>query len=117
MIKGGIFLGGLVSGTYLGVYLREYGYSTALTRAYYAYQNEDYGKKKIKHKASLEEVFEYYNKGLLEGEQLDKFINMVNAKQYDKVDEIVVSNLEDVLKSDPAIADIRRKQINRLYEK
>ena len=117
MLKGATFAIGITSGVYLGIYLRENGYSAGLTRAYYAYNNIDYGRKVApKHKASLDEVYDLYNKGLLEGEQLDKFVKILNSKSYEKVDEVVISNIEDVFK-DPVMAQLKTKYNNSLYEK
>ena len=65
MLKAGTFIIGLTSGLYLGVYLREHGYSSGLTRAYYAYRNEDYNKKGPKNKATVDDkisVLIYDNK-------------------------------------------------------
>ncbi len=116
MLKAGTFIIGLTSGLYLGVYLREQGYSSGLTRAYYAYRNEDYNKKGPKNKATVDDLFEYYRNGLLEGEQLEKFKEILDKKNYSTVDQAVISDIDKIFQ-DPALAEIKKKYNNRLYDK
>jgi hypothetical protein len=115
MIKAGTFVVGLTSGIFLGIYLREQGYSAGLTRAYYAYKNDNYFNKTIKNKANVDDLFEYYRNGLLEGEQLEKFKQMMNKKNYDNADDAIINSVDKLL-MDPKFDEIKRKSINRLYE-
>jgi hypothetical protein len=119
MLKAGTFLLGITSGVYLGIYLREQGYSAGLTRAYYAYKNEELTRgsnKKLPNKATIDDLYDYFNAGMLRGEQLEKFKEMVKSKQYDKIDDVVINDIEKIF-NDPALQDIKRKYNSRLYDK
>jgi len=119
MLKAGTFLLGLTSGVYLGVYLREQGYSAGFTRAYYAYKNEELSRghyRKMTNKATIDDLYDYFNAGMLKGEQLEKFKEIVKSKQYDKIDDIVINDIEQIF-NDPALQDVKRKYNSRLYDK
>ena len=115
MIKAGTFVVGLTSGIFLGIYLREQGYSAGLTRAYYAYKDDKYFNKTTNKKANVDDLYEYYRNGLLEGEQLEKFKQMMIKKNYDNADDAIINSVDKLL-MDPKFDEIKRKSINRLYE-
>lgn len=89
MIKGSVFLAGIASGTVLGVNLREQGWAAGLTRAYYAFKNEDIKKKiEAREKVNIDELYKLYYEGKLDGEDLNKFRKVVYSKKYDNLDEL-----------------------------
>ena len=111
MLKSAVFISGLASGTYLGVYLRENGYGLALTRAYHAYKNDDTidtGRKPKQ--GTIDDMFKLYYAGLLTGSRLEAFEEMIKSKQYNKIEEVVRNDDNAVLK-DREFDDFRRDQI------
>lgn len=87
MIKASVFTLGIVSGLYLGVHLREQGYTSGITKAYYTFKNErsDHMKQHFEKKPNVDDVFEYYQKGLIDIENTE---NVLDQNDFDKLDEI-----------------------------
>jgi len=110
MLKFGTFFLGISSGIYLGIHLREQGFSAGLTRSYYAFHNLEYGKlKKKKEKTTIDELYQYYRAGLLEGEDLKKFEEMMRTKRYNKIDEIVLNDVDKLFEKDIEFKEIKNK--------
>lgn len=112
MLKIGTFALGLTTGVFLGIHLREQGFSSGFTRAFYAFQNPNYGEKnRIKRKVTFDDAFDYYRAGLLQGEDLDKFKEIIKTKRYDKIDELVLNDVDKVFEKDEYFREIKNKYI------
>ncbi len=110
MLKATIFTLGLTSGIFVGIYLREKGVTSGLTRSYHAYHNLDYGKKKpIKEKRTIDDLFDFYRAGLLEGEDLEKFEEIIRSKRYDKIDELVLNDVDKLFEKDLDLKMIKER--------
>jgi hypothetical protein len=119
MLKAGTLFLGLTTGVYIGVYLREQGYTSGLTRAYYAYKNVEHPgmkKNKNKNKNTIDDVYELYKQGKLDDEDLEKFKTMIYKKRYDKLDEMGIESLEKVIGEENA-REVKRVSNSNIYEK
>ncbi len=117
MLKGGVFLLGLSSGLYYGVHLREKGYTTGLTKAFYTLKNHGVTQKPIlDHELTYDKLFEMYNHNMLNQESRKKFEEFLKSRNYSKIDEIVLSQLDNIV-NDPEIKSSFQKLNNKLYDK
>jgi hypothetical protein len=117
MIKAGLFSFGLGSGVYLGISLREKGFTAGLMRAYQAYKDDPLARDKLRpEKLSFDQIYEYYRAGLLDEENMLKFKSMLLSKRYDKIDEIAVNELNSIL-DESQIDELRRLINTNIYKK
>jgi hypothetical protein len=117
MIKGGLFSFGLVSGVYLGIHLREKGFTASMMRAYNAYKYDPLERDKLRpEKLSFEQIYEYYRAGLLDEENMLKFKSILLSKRFDKVDEIAVNEINSVL-DESQIEILKRSIKTNIYKK
>ena len=117
MLKGGIFSLGLASGVYLGIYLRDSGFTAAIIRAYQAFNYDALSKQSMNSKKlSFEEIYEYYQAGLLDEKNMNNFKQMLSDKRFDKIDEISVNELSSIL-DQADIDELRRKINSNIYKK
>jgi hypothetical protein len=121
MIKGGIFSLGLLSGVFFGIYLREKGYTSGFTRAYYAYKNEDYLNKNTTperqqlEKPAIDEMHNYFQKGILTDDRFDKYKEMTYSKNYSKIDEIVIRDPKQLMNSKEF--EVQKSEYNAFHNK
>jgi len=117
MIKGGLFSFGLISGVYLGIHLREKGFTASLMRAYNAYKYDPLERNKFRpEKLSFEQIYEYYRAGLLDEENMLKFKSILLSKRYDKIDEIAVNEIDSIL-DQSQIENLKRSINTNIYKK
>jgi hypothetical protein len=110
MFKFSIFTLGIATGIYLGINLREQGFAAGITRSWYAFKNEEYGKRKpIKDKNTIDDVFDYFRAGLLDGKDVLRFKEIMASKRGDKIDEFVLGDIDKVFNSDPYLKDLQRR--------
>jgi hypothetical protein len=112
MIKSGLFTIGLISGAYIGINLREKGVTAGLIRAYRAYKQEDIKTKLTKSNMTIDDINELYRQGLLNDESIEKFKKMLFEKRFDKIDEIVVNDLNNIFGEQYLSEMIRMKNQN-----
>ncbi len=108
---------GLATGVYLGIYLRDQGFTSGMMRAYQAYKYDPLSREKMRpRKLSFEELYEYYNAGLLDEQNMIKFREILLSKRYDKIDEITVNELNSIL-DDSQIYELKRNINSNIYKK
>ncbi len=75
---------GLTGGLFFGVHLREKGYSSRLTKAYYTFQNRP--DENLLNHPNVDDIFEYYRRGLIDDNS--------DMKDFDvnKIDRIDLNN-------------------------
>lgn len=117
MLKFSVFTLGLGSGVFLGIHLREQGFTSNMTRAYYAYKNEDGGsKKKVDmKKPDIDDLYDYFNKGLIDESRFSKFKDIVYSKRYDNIDQVVVQDANKMM-NDPSMRSVKAEK-NAFYNK
>ena len=117
MLKGGVLSLGLASGVYLGIYLRDSGFTAAVIRAYQAFNYDAFSRENMNSKKlNFDEIHGYYKAGLLDEKNMAKVREMLYYKRYDKIDEIRVIELTSII--DQADLDEMKRRINsNIYEK
>ena len=117
MLKFSVFSLGLGTGLMLGIYLRQQGMTSKLTKAYHTYKREDYGNtdsnKIQKSKPNVDDLHEYVNKGLLTGDKFKKAKEMILNKRYNDIDKVVVEDVNQMM-NEPSMKTAR-EEYNAFY--
>lgn len=88
-----VFTGGLYVGLMAGISLREKGYTSALTKAYYAYKNGNPKEEQRKMESvDVDNLFEYYSKELLDEKDLSSKSNtLADPSKFDRIDKLILN--------------------------
>jgi hypothetical protein len=91
MLKGVIFTGGLFTGLYLGIYLRQQGFDQNLTKAYYAFQNPKPTLEANQPNPNLlNNIYQTYEKELYDDKQFAQYAE--KAKLTNQPIETIIQN-------------------------
>jgi len=108
MLKGIFFSFGLVNGAYVGIKMRDAGFTTALTKSYY-------GNSGIQNNVFLnmdpKELNEFYQKGLLDTpEKLENFALVNNIQDLERMQEILNKERQDKMNREPKVNNVNNNK-------
>lgn len=100
MFKALIFTGGLFTGVYVGITLRDKGISTRVKKAMITLKDDRIVKDKNPNfnKEGIDEIFDYYDKGLLDEDKLNQFREMVHNKRYGDIGKLSLTDQNEIFK-------------------
>ena len=112
-LKNFFFTSGLVSGIFLGVHLRNRGFSSAISRLYHISKENDYSHMKNIQKphASIDDIYSYFHTGMFQDKaKFEKFKEITYSHKFNQkeMDDLIDRDPFKILE-DPEFADFKSK--------
>jgi predicted DNA-binding protein YlxM (UPF0122 family) len=92
MLKGVIFSTGLVTGIYLGIYLRQQGLDQNLKRAYYILNKDREKMNLLQKQTQKQDIYQKYKNGEYNEKQFQDFVERAKLANQ-PIDEIIQSEI------------------------